>query len=386
MRSINIGVADITDLEKTFVMEVLNEAAISPSSRTKEFEERIANQHGMNYATCCNSGQSALELSLMAFKRKFPNLKYIMVPTITYISTIHAVWNSGLESILCDVDPNTYNINLESFFQTNSLFCHPSEIGIIPVHMFGKSILKHELFNCMNKQQFSFVLEDNCESFGASGVGYGDAMALSFYTAHTLSLGGGGAVLTNDIEFNDYIKRICNHGRINPADIYSYNVHNNYELSKKFIFNEHGYSYKFNDIQAAIGLAQMERIDDILFKRKFNGTFLIEKLKKYTWLQVPSASHNTFMMFPIVCDSPEIKKRLVPFLNARKIETRDMMPITNQPIVMQMFDKDVDGFATLFPVADNINKCGFYIGCHQCMNQEDLDYIVETFSEFGEQV
>ena len=111
-RFISLGTADITQREIDLVMECLRSGKISPGEKTQQFEEMVATFHRMRFGTFCNSGQSALHLSLEALKLRHPKVRRVLAPAITYISTLHAIWNAGLETVLCDVDPKTYNIDL----------------------------------------------------------------------------------------------------------------------------------------------------------------------------------------------------------------------------------------------------------------------------------
>ncbi len=363
-RFISLGTVDITPREIELVVECLKSGRISPGEKTQQFERMVAARHRMRFGTFCNSGQSALHLCLEVLKQTHPHIRRVLVPALTYISTVHAVWNAGLEPVLCDVDPATYNIALE-------LLPPSARYDVVmPVHLFGKSV--------QIPPQSVPVIEDNCESFGAPGTGYGDFMCLSFYVAHTITTSVGGMVLTNQPELNEAVKRLCNHGRLRGSDLYAGLRTERVDASIRFQFNAVGFSFKLGDLNAALGIGQMERIDEILHKRRENGAYLIEGLRDMPALQLPRLEQNTFMMFPIVCATPALKARLVAHLTAHEIETREMMPLTNQPIVRQLMG-DIESH---YPHAQRINRCGFYLGCHQQLAQDDLDYVLEVFHQF----
>jgi len=364
-RIITLGTADITQREIDLVVECLTSGKISPGEKTRQFEGLVAQRHGMRFGTFCNSGQSALHLALEALKLHHPQTRRVLVPAITYISSLHAVWNAGLEPILCDVDPRTYNLDLTQL--------DPSVRydAIMPVHMFGKSV--------QIPPQSVPVIEDNCESFGAPGTGYGDCMCLSFYTSHTITTSVGGMVLTNRPELHEDIKRLCNHGRVRGDDLYAGLRTDHVDATVRFTFNAIGFSFKLGDLNAALGIGQMERLDQILGRRVANARALIDGLRDLSALQLPDPTDNTFMMFPIVCREPAQKTGLVAHLNAHGVETRDMMPITNQPIVRRM----LGDLEARYPRARRINDCGFYVGCHQRLTQDDVDYLIELLHRFA---
>lgn len=364
-RVISLGTADITQREIDLVVECLKSGRISPGEKTRRFEAMVAAYHRMKFGTFCNSGQSALHLCLEALKLRYPEIRKVLLPAITYISSVHAVWNAGLEPVFCDVDARTYNIDL------GALKASVKYDVLMPVHMFGKSVQ-------VPKQRVP-VVEDNCESFGAPGTGYGDFMCLSFYVAHTITTSVGGMVLTNKEELDEDIKRLCNHGRVRGSDLYAGLRVDQVDASVRFRFNAVGFSFKLGDLNAALGIGQMERIEEILRRRISNAKTLIEGLSDLGSLQLPLAENNTFMMFPIVCAKSAFKERLVAYLNANGIETRDMMPLTTQPIIQQL----LGDLRLKFPQANRINQCGFYIGCHQRLTAEDLAYVVDIFHRFN---
>lgn len=363
-RFISLGTADITQREIDLVVDCLRSTKISPGEKTRQFEEKVAAFHRMRFGTFCNSGQSALHLSLEALKLRHPGIRRVLVPAVTYISTLHAVWNAALEPVLCDVDPKTYNIDL-------GLLGPSARYDVaMPVHLFGKSV--------QIPPQSVPVIEDNCESFGAPGTGYGDLMCLSFYVAHTITTSVGGMVLTNRPELNEDIKRLCNHGRVRGSDLYAGLRVDHLDPSVRFTFNDVGFSFKLGDLNAALGIGQMERIEQILQRRIANGLAMIEGLLDLPALQLPDPANNTFMMFPVICADAGLKARLVTHLNACGVETRDMMPLTTQPIVRRMLGDVEDRF----PNAKRLNACGFYIGCHQRLTPDDLAYLVDAFHRF----
>ena len=156
------------------------------------------------------------------------------------------------------------------------------------------------------------------------------------------------------------------------------------DIDRRFMFVRLGYSYRVGEIEGALGLAQLERKDEIMERRRKNAQYLIRGLKKFDEiLQLPTAPENiehTYMMFPILI-KPEkgiSGKRLVAHLEANNIETRPMLPLLNQPIYRQIFGNIEDEY----PVAKYINQNGFYLGCHHGMEKKQLDYVISILAEF----
>jgi dTDP-4-amino-4,6-dideoxygalactose transaminase len=364
-RIIGLGTADITDLEVRLVTDCLKSRRISPGPVQREFEEKVCALHGMPYGTFVASGQSALHLALEVLKIHKPNIRRVLCPAVTYISTLHAVWNAGLEVVLCDVDPVDFNLDLKALLPE----ARDHDV-VMPVDLFGKA--------ARIPRQDKPVVEDACESFAAPGVGYGDLVALSFYVAHTITTGSGGMVLTRDAGFDEDVKRLCNHGRTRGSDLYSAQRSESFDKSKKFVFEDVAFSFKLSDFNAALGLGQAMRIREILDGRRRNSLALREALAGYPQLQTAEPEGHTFMMFPIRCREKGLKPRLVAHLNDWWVETRDAMPITSQPIVKRMLGDVQDRY----PVARDLNENGFYIAAHQHLTPEDMDYLVSVFRRF----
>lgn len=364
-RHLSLGAAEILEEDIDRVVGVLRSGRISPGKVTQEFEALVAKAHGMPYATYCNSGQSALHLALETLKLVQRPFRRVLVPALTYISSLHAVWNAGLEVVLCDVDPRTYLMDLERY-------TGPRYDAIMPVHLFGAP--------CQIPSQAVPIIEDGCESLGAKGTGYGNFLALSFYVAHTITTSVGGMLLSNNPVYAETIQRLCNHGRVRGSDLYAGLRCDAVDTSIKFRFNAVGFSYKLGDLNAALGVGQMHRLSSILHRRREAAMWLWEELDRLPLgLQLPDPTNHTFMMFPLVCPTPGMKADLVDHLNARGIETRDLMPITNQPIVLEKLGTDL---ATRFPVAHHLNLHGFYLGIHHLLTTDDLLYLRDAFRTF----
>jgi hypothetical protein len=152
-------------------------------------------------------------------------------------------------------------------------------------------------------------------------------------------------------------------------------------IARRFKFVSVGHSFRVTEIEGALGLAQLEEHDSILAARRANARSLTRKLSFLdSNLQLPGVrpgSEHAFMMYPIVLRG-EKKDELVNFLEANSVETRDMMPLTNQPVYHRLLGWREDDY----PVAKWINHNGFYIGCHQELMEADLDYMAELFERY----
>ena len=357
-RNIALGTTDIGDEERRLVDDVLTSGRVSPGAYQRSFEQAVAERHGKQYATLVNSGQSALHLSLEALKRRDPSIRRVLCPAVTYISTLHAVWNAGMVVVLADVDPVDFLITPGDPFWYDMA---------LPVDLFGKA------WRPINLGAPAYV-EDACEAIGAPGVGYGDLVCLSFYASHSVTTGSGGMVLTDDIELDQTVKRLANHGRREASDLYM-----TPGKGKKFVFDDVGYSYKSSDLNAALGLAQLNRLEGMILKRQRLAARLINGLDDLADLQLPVRDRHTFQMFPIICREPGTRDGLTDYLNERGVETREAMPIVTQPIVQEKLGIRPDDY----PVAAHVARDGFYVGCHHKLTDDDIDWLIDVFHQFG---
>ena len=396
MKKIGVGYASITELEKQYVMDVLDNARLSQGKYVAEFEQKFSQAHGKKYGVMCNSGTTALQLALATLKEKdgWNKDTEVLVPAITFIATSNACLHEGLKVKFIDVDPKTYNMNpdeIERHISDNTK-C------IIPVHTFGMPKKKKKIMEIAQKYSLR-VIEDCAEAHFAKINGetvgsFGDISCFSTYVAHTITTGVGGIICTNEREDMEILRSLVSHGRactcerciaadgntVCPKRLQT-------ELDRRFMFVRMGYSYRVGEIEGALGLAQLERKDEIMRKRRENARKLIMKLEKYEdKLQLPRSPEDiehTYMMFPVVIKKNSGIKRedFIKYLEKHNIETRPLLPLLNQPIYVQIFGS----IEKEYPIAEYLDNNGFYIGCHHGLEEEDLNYIVDIITKYLKQ-
>lgn len=388
VKQIGVGGLDLGPVEKHYLQQVIDSNRLSYGSFSQKFEKLFAELHDCRFATFCSSGTAALHLALSALKEKYGwrDGDEVIVPAVTFIATSNIVLHNNMKPVFVDVDPRTYNINpnLIEVKITNRTR------AIIPVHLLGLPADMEPIWSLAEKYNLK-IIEDSCETMFATYKGrkvgsLGDVGCFSTYIAHFIVAGIGGLATTNDPELAVIIRSLMNHGRDN---IYisiddDQNVSKEQLLqvvSRRFSFIRLGYNFRATELEAAIGLAQLENRDFIIRKRKENAEYLMENLKdleKFIQLPcIPPDRDHMFMLFPIVMRN-QPKKEIVNFLEENLIETRDLLPLLNQPIFKKLFGDIEDEY----PVAKWLNNSGFYIGCHQYLTEEERAYIVEKIHEF----
>jgi perosamine synthetase len=263
--------------------------------------------------------------------------------------------------------------------------------AIIPVHLFGLPCEMAAIQEIARRRGL-VVLEDSCQTMFArhDGVSVGSFGALgcfSTYTAHILVTGVGGLITTNDRKLATLCRSLIAHGRdtaylsIDDDDGVSDNELRHI-VSRRFSFEHLGFSYRMGELEGALGLAQLERRDEIISGRRRNAGLLAELLKPFSdYLQLPSwpeYSDHSFMMFPLVVRGGVDRDDLVNWLERHQIETRYMFPLINQPIYRKLFGLPEQDY----PVAALLSRQGFYIGCHQNLNEDDLNYVARVFAAY----
>jgi dTDP-4-amino-4,6-dideoxygalactose transaminase len=340
-----------------------------------------------------NSGTSALSIAIACLKEVhgWKDGDEVLVPALTFVATANVVLEHNLIPVFVDCDSKTYNIDPGKIEEKIT----DRTRAIIPVHLFGLVADMDPVLEISKKHNLQ-ILEDSCETIGVNYKGkktgsFGDISCFSTYIAHLVVTGVGGFAVTSNEKYAEILRSLANHGRDN---IYT-NIDDDKDIDgaglqevikRRFRFVRRGYSFRATEMEAAIGVGQLERLQDVLGPRQKNAALLIEYLSQFTeWIQLPSydpdVQEHAFMMFPIVVhiSAPFTKDEFILFLEQWNIETRDMLPLINQPVYAGMNINQSE-----YPVAHWVNTSGFYIGCHQGLEDKDLQYMRDVFVQFLE--
>jgi perosamine synthetase len=385
---VTVGDLQLGAQEKKYLAEVIDSNRLSYGPFTRKFEEMFAEMHDCKFAIFCNSGTSALHIALAALKELhgWNDGDEVIVPAVTFVATSNVVLHNRLTPVFVDVDPLTYNLDPDQIEAKIT----PRTKAILPVHLLGLPADMVAISEIATRHNLKIV-EDSCETMFANCAGrkvgsWGDIGCFSTYIAHYIVTGVGGFATTNDPKLAVMLKSLMNHGR----DSIYLSIDDDDGVSKKQLFEiaarrfrfEHvGHSFRCTEMEAAIGLAQLERKDSIIERRTAIASRYLERLEGLSdVLQLPTIPQDrdhVFMLFPLVLRDGS-KRELVNHLEANGIETRDLLPLINQPVYRKMFG-DLE---PQFPVAKWLNASGFYIGCHQTISDEAIEYVVNKLYEF----
>lgn len=361
------------------VNDVLRSGRLTYGKYSREFESRFSRMHGCEYGVLSNSGTSSLQVAIQALKEihGWNDGDEVIIPAVTFVATANAVSHNNLVPVPVDVDEYTYNIDVGLVYKA---ITNKTKL-ILPVHLFGQPANMaaiNEIANIYNLK----VIEDSCEAVLATHHGQtvgsmSDIGVFSFYMSHILTAGVGGMATTNNPLYAKKMRQLINHGwdrRERPIDSPAFDVE---EIRSRYYFSSVGHSYRSTEINAAIGVSQLIELPDAISERNYNALCLTRMLSGTPEIRTPTIMQentHSFMMYPIVV-LDEDKWGLVEHLERNGIETREMLPLVGQPIYPQWKEDD-------YPVAARINKSGLYVGCHQYLDEYDMEKIATSIKEY----
>lgn len=387
-REIGVGGLKLGAREKRYLQRVIRSNRISYGPFSEKFEAAFAEEHDCRFAVFCNSGTSALHIALAALKEEhgWKDGDEVLVPSVTFVATGNIVLHNGMKPVFVDVDPLTYNIDPNLIDDRIG----PRTRAVIPVHLMGLPCDMDPIM-AIAKRRGLKVIEDSCETVFGTYKGrkvgsFGDIGCFSTYVAHYIVTGVGGLATTSDPKLAVRLRSLMNHGR----DSIYLNIDDDKGktgealhtvVAKRFHFISLGHSFRCTEFEAALGLAQLEEKTRIIKARKKTAERFNKGLADLSdVLQLPTVPpdrEHMYMLYPLVVRGGD-KTALVNFLEDHGVETRDLLPIINQPVYVKMFG-DLEA---KYPVARRLNRSAFYIGCHQYLSPADVDYVIERIHAF----
>ena len=390
MRHIGVGTFHVTDEMRACVNQVLDDERISYGYFSRELEHHFSKIHECKYGVLSNSGTSSLQVALQALKelRGWQDGDEVLIPSVTFVATANIVLHNRMKPVLVDVELNYYELDPHKLQMYYGSLITPHTRAIIPVHAFGQPCDMTKIMVFAKAHNLA-VIEDSCECMFVKHANkmvgsFGDVACFSTYVAHLLTTGVGGIATTNDPVLAAKMRSLVNHGRdgiyMSVDDDKNLNRKELSEvISRRFNFESIGHSFRITELEAALGLAQLEDYQYMIDQRNINAFILTKKLEYLsTYINLPRVRFDTqhaWMMYPILAYG-EHKRPLTEFLEENGIETRDMLPLVNQPCYKGLWNPDD------YRRAQEVDKCGFYVGIHQDLTQDDLTCIADKMGEY----
>jgi CDP-4-dehydro-6-deoxyglucose reductase, E1 len=372
---------------------------------SEEFSEKIADFLDVENVFLTNSGSSSNLLAISALTSKKLGARQmrpgdeVITVAAGFPATVAPIIQNNLVPVFVDVEIPTYNINIEALKQAIGL----KTKAIFLAHTLGNPFDLEAILK-IAKEHDLWVIEDNCDAFGSRYQGrytgtFGDISTISFYPAHHITTGEGGAVVTNNDELGKIVQSFRDWGR----DCYCAGGENNtcgkrfsqqfgslpYGYDHKYVYSELGYNLKMTDMSAAIGSAQMDKLEDFCNRRRENFKQYTASLSDYTkYLILPESTHQAdpawFTYIVSVKETaPFTRNELVAYLNVNRIETRNIFAgnMIRQPGFMDQPYR-VSGQLTN---TDFIMNNTFFLGIFPGMSSEKIRYTTNTMKQFMDQ-
>lgn len=350
--------------EREYILDCVTSNWISSKGQyITRFEDAFRAFCGTQHAVSCTSGTTALHLA-MATLGIGPGDE-VIIPTFTMIATANAVRYTGATPILIDAELDTWNIDID---QIASHITSRTK-AIIVVHTYGHPVDMDKV-NALALQHNLPVIEDAAEAHGAEYKGQrigglATAAAFSFYGNKIATTGEGGMIVTDNTEYADLARNLKEHAFSNERHFWHQYV---------------GYNYRMTNIQAAIGLAQVEQLDTLVTRRRHNAALYTEMLQDIEGITTPpenSDVKNVFWMYGILLDHTfgMSRNQLREALAARGIETRTFfIPIHFQPIYYHQYTER-------YPNAEHLCQWGLYLPSSSNLTESDIQYTTDAIRE-----
>jgi perosamine synthetase len=350
--------------ELEYVTDCIKSNWISSKGKyIEEFEQKFAHYCGCKYGISTTSGTTAIHLALASLGIGLGD--EVIVPTFTMISTVFAVVYTGARPVLVDAEPETWNIDVTRIEEKIT----PRTKAIMPVHIYGHPCDMEPIMEMVRRHNL-YVIEDAAEAHGAEYKGrkagsIGHVNCFSFYANKIITTGEGGMVVTNNRQIAEKARRL--------KDLA-------HSKEKRFLHAGLGFNYRMTNIQAAIGLAQFERIDELVERRRKNAYFYNSLLKDIKGIGLPPEkewARNVYWMYSIFIEDQFGMSRdeLMRKLEEKEIETRTFfIPMHQQPVFTSM-----NLFAgERYPVAEELSRRGLYLPSGSGLTEAEIRYIAET--------
>ncbi len=382
-------------ISKTFIsnksikeaIKTLKSGWLVQGPKVKEFEKQWSKFTGSKYSIAVNSCTSALLISLKAIDLRYGD--EVIVPAFTWISTANVVEQLQCKVIFCDIDLNTFNLDIKEL----SKKINKKTKAIIPVHLFGLPFEIQKIKKLQKKYKFK-IIEDAACGFGSyinkKHVGkFGITGCFSFHPRKAITTGEGGMVTTQDSKLAKKLIALRDHGaKLNDLV--------RHKSNKPYVLSDHveaGYNFRLTDIQAAIAIDQILLSNKIVKDKNKIADFYNKKLKKITWLKLPKVKKNLrhgYQSYVCLFEPEKITKeninkirlkrnKFMDYLHIKGISTR---PGTHAVHMLNYYKEKYKIKPNDFFKARVANDCSISIPIYSNMKKSELNYIVKIINKY----
>ena len=358
--------------ELNAVKNVLDSGWLAHGPKNQEFEKLFSEFIGTEYASCFNSGASALLAAILAQDLKGE----VILPSFTFTASANAIVLAGCTPVFADINPITFNLDPENFKQkiTNKT------VGVMPVHYAGQICDMEQILEISEKNNI-VIIEDSAETLGAELNGKKSGSfglgCFSFYPTKNITTGEGGIITFDDAYLKDKIDSIKSHGLVKPT----------FERIER-IKSWHrdairpGFNFRMSDLNAAIGIEQLKKINEINKMRRDNSQYLNNQLKNSVggYIDVPEVkdiNKHVYQMYVIKLREVSKRDLLIKYLKERGIGASVHF---EPPVHMQTYYKRC--FPSKLPITERVSKSVITLPMFPSIKREELQYMVNTIKMF----
>jgi len=357
---ISIAKPMIGEEEKQAVLEVLDSGMLAQGPRVKAFEEAFAAMCGVSHAIATSSGTTALHVALLAHNIGADD--EVITSPFTFIASANSILFTGARPVFVDIDPVTFDLDpaqLEAAITSRTK-------AIMPVHLFGL-LADMDAIQAIADKHGLAIIEDACQAHGAAlrdkRAGSFGTGTFSLYPTKNITSAEGGMVTTSDDRIAENCRVIRQHG-----------------MRRRYYHDELGFNFRMTDVHAAIGLAQLHKLERFNAHRIANARFLSAKLRGVTVPVVPEGYTHVFHQYTIRVGGGK-RDALVEHLKANGIGTGVYYPVA---IHQQTYYTQTLGYNQVLPEAERATEEVLSLPIHPALSQEDLHTIVNTINAFME--
>jgi dTDP-4-amino-4,6-dideoxygalactose transaminase len=357
-RVIPIASPVIGDSERRAVLDVLDSGMLAQGSRVAEFEEAFADYCGVECAVATSSGTAALQVALLAHGIG-PGDEVITSP-FTFIASANAILFTGARPVFVDIEPATFNLAPHLIDPAVT----PRTAAVMPVHLFGLPADVERIMAIAEKHNLA-VIEDACQAHGAE---YGGKRAgsfgtgcFSFYPTKNMTTGEGGMITTDDPDLAEACRVIRQHG-----------------MRRRYYHDDLGYNFRMTDVHAAIGLGQIEKLEQFNEARIAHAAYFTEHLEQVATPSVPKDHRHVFHQYTIRVPNGR-RDALRNHLKERGVGTGVYYPV---PIHKQTYYTRELGYDDSLPQAERAAEEVLSLPVHPALNHRDLEAIVQAANSF----
>ena len=365
--SVQVNIPLLSGNEEKYLLECIRSGWISSEGPfIKQFEENFSSYIGRREGIAVANGSAALDIAIKALH--LGEGDEVIMPAFTIISPAQSVVTAGGIPVLIDSDPLTWNMDINQIEARIT----PKTKAILVVHIYGLPVDMDPILVLCKKHNL-FLIEDAAEVHGQEYKGqkcgsFGDISTFSFYPNKHITTGEGGMIVCDDKALADRCRKLRNLA-FEPE-------------GRRFVHEELGWNYRMTNMQAALGVAQLEKIEEHINKKRSIGNLYNEGLKGLPGFQLPTAhmpyAENIYWVYGLVADTEAYATETVKKLSEFKIGTRPFFwCMHEQPVFKKMglFDGE------RYPVAEKIARNGFYIPSGLGLNEQEIEFVITTLRD-----